>query len=706
MASANELCTQCQRIDIASLFRKALGHQQALDIGPLEEIIAKEAECAFCATVVASFQAQQPWTRSDAARTLRLLHDDGDSTDVHLYSYVFMTDATPLFRLGVSTNKDNKTNRRGRYKHAGDLQIMQSSATRLGIPEQGRGRRMQPTTNMALARNWLDECLENHDGACSRPGSEPSHSRSALRPTKLRVIDVRERCLVSLPLGAEYVALSYCWPKEPGLCNLSTNAVNISAKGTITTFNGLSSNIDDACNAVHDLNERYLWVDALCIVQDSSEDKGHQIGQMDLVYGNALLTIVIASDTRNITSFGLPGYLSVPAARSQAIHTIYSQGVELAVPKPCLEDILAYTKWETRGWTFQESHISRRSLYFTDHQLYFQCSCGVRCEDTANEKHSPGAYIRHSTNIWNPKNAHATSEDDNYGEVFLSRTEYTSENEALGMYDTLVSAYLRRELSFRSDILNAFTGIEKVLSSTMKTGFYAGLPLKWLDHALLWQLYGSDVRHNDFPSFSWAGWQGGAEAPYWLAAGDTRRLLTWYRYEEERWIDCDEIRRITIEQPADFTLRIPWLDTSTLNVTALETPWCLAAMTQTATFRLSSFAAEIVDAVLWPDSDHVWIMDARQRRAGLILIPRAWVAKNATQDDGHDFILLSQARQSRIDDMPNFDDAHYEQKDWCLVNVMLVKWRDDGLAERVAVGVVHYDAWKEARFATKVVKLY
>lgn len=703
MASTSLLCTRCQEVNIASLFTEVLDHDEAISMGPLEEILARKDECTICAAIVASLEAHQPWNKIDASRMLEILRKDGDDTSVWMYSYILINDHIPILRVGISTNKNGQLNRRGRREHAGDLQLMQHSAKQLDLPLLGRGRKMFPTTNMFLARRWLDECITSHNILCSQPGLQEDQPRLNIRPTKLRVIDVNERCLVTLPHGTEYIALSYCWPKEPGLTNVSTNGIDLYSKGAICTSNGLSPALGDACDSVFDLGERYLWIDALCIIQDDPKDKAHQIGQMDLVYGDALLTIVIAPSNHKLQSPGLPGYRSTThgtSARHQSIIKLHGRDIEVAVPKPCLEDILFYTRWETRGWTFQESHISRRCLFFTDHQLYFQCSCGMRCEDTTSENHRPDAYIKHSTNIWNPKNAYGADEETNFGELSISRNKYEDENEGLTTYGNFVSAYLRRELSFRSDILNAFHGITKLLCVALDTEFYAGLPVKWLDHALLWQLYGSTDRQVGFPAFSWAGWVGGADAPYWLGAESTRRLTTWYRLEEGQWTRCHG--KEETEKPI---IVMPELEPSACLDIASTIQWGLATITQVATFTLSMSTTDLKDAAMWPNSEHVWILDNSSRRAGVILIDRAWMTQNVTKEAKHDFILLSSAQTSRIRDIPNFDDTCYEQRDWCLFNVMLLRWQSEVVAERIAVGTMHCDAWMGARSVTRVVQL-
>jgi hypothetical protein len=704
MARTKQICSDCRKIFTSGLFINELKHEDAIALGCLEDIIDhKGVGCSFCAFIVSSFRAQQPWQRFDAERTLELLQTDGDDTNVWLYSYVSMEDEFPILRIGLSTNKNDQLNRRGRNKHAGDVQILHSSAVHYGLKPEGRGRKMAATADMSLARAWLEECLTDHGVLCSKPGSREEQPYDSASPTRLRVIDVRRRCLVALPDGDEYVALSYCWPRQPGLCNTSTNGINLREEGAISLSNGLSTSLHDACDAVNDLGERYIWIDALCIVQDDNEDKAHQISQMDLVYGRALLTIVICPSSKNSEASELPGYRNRPPARRQKVYRVPYQDIDLVVPKPCLEDILSFTRWETRGWTFQESHISRRSLYFTEHQLYFQCSCGMRCEDTNGEGHAPGAYIKHSTNLWNPKNPYAADAEDNWGDLFLNRAAYDNDNEALSSHDSFVCAYLRRELSFDSDILNAFQGIAKVMSIAMDTAFYAGLPLKWLDHALLWQLYGTGARRHGFPSFSWSGWLGGADAPHWLTANSTKKLMSWYRLDGGKWVICEPKNHF--KEPAGSPLAIPELDPSVLPSIAAINQWGLATLTQVASFKLSTQPVDVTGAAMWPHSEHTWILDTNLRRAGLILIDKTWKTKNITEHSVHQVILLSRAERGRVDDMSNFDDTCFEQRDWCLLNVMLIVWRDDGTAQRVAVGTMHCDAWLSSKPNLSIVQI-
>jgi hypothetical protein len=79
-----------------------------------------------------------------------------------------------------------------------------------------------------------------------------------------------------------------------------------------------------------------------------------------------------------------------------------------------------------------------------------------------------------------------------------------------------VEEYTLRNLTYPSDILNAFAGVLRDHCKSMKTTSFYGLPTSIFDMALLWQPSSDNPRRQGFPSLSWAGWHGGVR---WL--GDT-----------------------------------------------------------------------------------------------------------------------------------------------------------------------------------------
>lgn len=86
--------------------------------------------------------------------------------------------------------------------------------------------------------------------------------------------------------SAQYVALSYCWGGKHG---------SITTKETLEShiqelpLEKLSKTIVDAITITRGLGIRYLWVDALCIVQDNLDDMISQINAMGSIYQNATL---------------------------------------------------------------------------------------------------------------------------------------------------------------------------------------------------------------------------------------------------------------------------------------------------------------------------------------------------------------------------------------------------------------------------------
>ncbi|OCK95276.1 HET-domain-containing protein, partial [Cenococcum geophilum 1.58] len=199
-----------------------------------------------------------------------------------------------------------------------------------------------------LVRDWINTCQKGHK-KCRRFMT----SSRLMSMFGFSLIDVQREALVDAPRGAKYLALSYVWG---------------SARQLKLKNEEIPKTIRDAIYVCKALHERYLWVDALCIIQDDEADKKAQISNMDLVYRNAYITIVGAVGD---ATTGLPGTRTNYPRREAVKASI--QGLMLSSAPSELPEVLSRSLWATRGWTLQEQLMSRRLLVFTDRIVYFNC---------------------------------------------------------------------------------------------------------------------------------------------------------------------------------------------------------------------------------------------------------------------------------------------------------------------------------------------
>jgi hypothetical protein len=103
--------------------------------------------------------------------------------------------------------------------------------------------------------------------------------------------------------------------------------------------------IRDAMAVVRKLGIRYLWVDALCIIQDDPQDKAKEIHRMDSIYEGSTFTLVAASG-----SHADAGLSAVSRRKGhQVVETIWP-GVRMTAIHS-LTDVIDNLKYGTRGWT-------------------------------------------------------------------------------------------------------------------------------------------------------------------------------------------------------------------------------------------------------------------------------------------------------------------------------------------------------------------
>ncbi|MCJ1461607.1 serine/threonine protein kinase [Pseudocyphellaria aurata] len=440
------------------------------------------------------------------------------------------------FRLRVATN----------FSHSIDLSLPHPPLRFGQIIEQQK-------INLSIGAMWLRECEQQHRTGCSEHG----WSVVMQKPSFLRVIDVWDNCIVEVPEPKEcrYVALSYVWGGAQQLQLQRYNKAELMSRNGLDLYRqAISQTILDAMTVVQGIDQRYLWVDCLCILQDDDDpEKLEQIKNMDQIYGSAILTIVAADATN--ANVGLEGVREGSRSVMQLAEEL-RQGFHIMAPTAVPQQ-LDKSPWNMRAWTMQERLLSRRLLIFTQGQVIWYCRGRVMFEDMTAEDKGGGAYAPLKWLALKPQylglNTRAGYVD---GSIEVTRENITRlvRSGTFTEYARLVEEYSHRQITYSHDVLNALTGLLNIFKMCFKCSVRKGLPEILLDVAILWRPSEklTSRASKELPSWSWAGWIGGVsyEEPFSMIVNiqgqlmrmrqengqeRIRPLLRWYSWNAKLW---------------------------------------------------------------------------------------------------------------------------------------------------------------------------
>ncbi|KAL2022593.1 hypothetical protein VTK56DRAFT_4937 [Thermocarpiscus australiensis] len=242
-----------------------------------------------------------------------------------------------------------------------------------------------------LMNSWLDKCMAEHTYTCTYVGDRVV-STGFSSPTRLIKVgrDGERPRLVSaatLPrdqddLGPSYFALSHCWG-NPDFVPKTTAATLERHMSVGFDYAQLPPTFRDAIRITRELNVGYLWIDALCIVQDEPVDKNREIPAMDLIYSTAICVLVAAGSPDDLGGCFLPRDAN-PDVHVRPFTMTLDQPQRLSVTiQPYVGDwsqALTSGPLFKRGWCFQERQLAKRLIHFTKAQILWECRRALACE--------------------------------------------------------------------------------------------------------------------------------------------------------------------------------------------------------------------------------------------------------------------------------------------------------------------------------------
>ncbi|KAF7926833.1 uncharacterized protein EAE98_006218 [Botrytis deweyae] len=345
----------------------------------------------------------------------------------------------------------------------------------------------------------MSRCLENHKLTCDRvmfPISSAASQRHnvvnivsgrngmVIAPTRLiyvgsqdagdlpRLVDGQE-CLYK----GGYLILSYCWGMTPKDAPWQLTTTTMPLFATEIPLSILPQTLHDAIMLTRKLGEHYIWIDSMCILQDSTEDWQFEASNMASIYGSAIMTLVAASSSvyGGMTDRRNPLRNSAASLDLQDGH---SKSTVYILPNGQPRNAPLLPPTDSRGWCYQEDLLSSRLVKLTQKSIIWQCLGDKSNPNTRSQ--GLEQLIQHPPYRW-----------------------YT-------LWYRLIEQYSNKSLTYPKDRLLAFYGIacdkaaDAYLAGLLKTDPWASL-LWCRDENQIRRRPGHRYKEYVAPSWSWAG---------------------------------------------------------------------------------------------------------------------------------------------------------------------------------------------------------
>ncbi|KAH6967339.1 heterokaryon incompatibility protein-domain-containing protein [Fusarium venenatum] len=365
---------------------------------------------------------------------------------------------------------------------------------RYTLPESDLEHHTGSEQSLDQAKTWYSSCIRYHPDCSTNTGAK------GFQPSRLLYLGGPENIRIHIrgeyPHDMTYMTLSHCWGSSHFI-KLQSDNLDEFRREILWKF--LPQTFKDAIRVARYLGSQYLWIDSLCIIQDSLDDWGQEAKAMGEVYRNSMCNIAASS------------------ASDSSQGCLYPRNPRILQPEPLdnygdeLKDLYLFNRsWPskpftlyTRAWVLQEALLAPRTLDCGQSQLYWRCDAAKASEEC------PGGYpITKGVYLSHP--AHSSSCPNESLRAMVAQTNRRKEDQyrypeeprpstlvkslaltdeglqaAVDHWSKIVEAYSNMSLTFEADMPIAIHGAIEAFRPFLGQ-YYAGMWEYTLPAHLVW----------------------------------------------------------------------------------------------------------------------------------------------------------------------------------------------------------------------------
>ncbi|KAI2625200.1 heterokaryon incompatibility protein-domain-containing protein [Xylaria nigripes] len=536
-------CPKCTALRISDLYNNSVCLHDTLDA----LMASAEKGCDFCILCRTRCEQvlspiAQPKPGNDTSVWLEgELHPGQEQKFLTKRDYVAITNNIMVY-IGSPLNERVRM-------HIGELSVFAEPGTPASLlfcNDTWTTVDRNPRGYLDFASRSITHCQRLHQ-KCT-PFSSNSKAASEMPTRLIDLGDPRDQKSARLVtprasnIQAEYVALSYCWGEDVQSSTMLRES-NLEELQLRIDEEKLPKTYRDVFQLARELEFRYIWIDALCIIQGHHQDWERESQRMSHVYGNAALTVAAGRAATCEDGFlenrlrpaagpcAIPFYYEKFKGRAGVMDEKGEMGqIWVSLPRSREDGPVG-----ERGWCLQESLLSFRMLVFAKEQIRFQCR-EMCIWENGYASRTPYYELYRDHDLMSSSlrpNPHPLGLASK-GRSAQEQADERLRRQALDFwYKEILWKYTTRKLSDTGDIFAAISGLAQMVKTLIRSRYLGGLWEVDIVRGLLWRprpLLTRDPRRRPrwqrrmtkrdpdmqtqavplkVPSWSWAAVQGG-----------------------------------------------------------------------------------------------------------------------------------------------------------------------------------------------------